>query len=107
MWWIMHHRFTGMKDGAISAEVSAINLLPIPMVNEEDRLSIEKAVSNLIKLPSSDYQERYNNEKNVNEIVIRLFKMSTEELNVMKRTMPPRDPLFVAKEKLIKHEASL
>jgi len=107
MWWIMHRRFVGMKDDAISAEVNGLNMLPIPEIGTEDRQILEALVKSLISSEANTPHEKLSIELEINKVVNRLFRITDEESLILSNSAPPRDPITVARKKAGMSQANL
>ncbi len=99
MWWIMHRRFVGMKDDALSAEVNGLNMLPIPEIGQEDRQTLEKCVRMLVHSDVNLPHQKLTLELEINKVVNRLFRITEEESMILSKSAPPRDPITVARKK--------
>ena len=95
-WWLINQTFSPRKDGGRSVEVQRLLALPIPAAGEPLRNEIESLAKRLIQLAQTslaDPIEQSDLEIRLNSLVQQAFDLTTEEVGVLGRSLPPRDPI--------------
>jgi len=95
-WWIINRTFQHMKDDGISVDVHFLLALPIPAATAALQADIEAATARLIHLsqsPQADSAEQSGLEMHLNALVQQAFALTPEEVGVLERSLPPRDPI--------------
>jgi hypothetical protein len=97
-WWIINRTFQHMKDDGISVDVQFLLALPIPCADAPLRTDIESLANRLIHLSQSsvaDAAEQSDLELRLNSLVQQAFALTPEEVGVLQRSLPPRDPIML------------
>jgi hypothetical protein len=95
-WWVINRTFQHMKDDGISVDVQFLLALPIPNVGAHVRMEMEDLAKRLIELSRSsvaDSAEQSDLESRLNSLVQQAFGLTREEVGVLERSLPPRDPI--------------
>ena len=92
-WWLMNHTFQHLKDGGMKVQVQTLPSLPIPPVSSGLREQIESAAKLLIDSSQADSAEQSDLELRLNSLVQQAFALTPEEVGVLERSLPPRDPI--------------
>ena len=95
-WWIINRTFQHMKDDGISVDVQFLLALPIPGADAPLRTEIQSLASRLIHLSQAsvaDAAEQSDLELRLNSLVQQAFDLTPEEVSVLERSLPQRDPI--------------
>jgi hypothetical protein len=95
-WWIINRTFQHMKDEGLNIQVQFLLALPVPDAAPSLRARIETASDQLIRLsqsPQADPSEQSDLEMHLNSLVQQAFDLTPEEVSVLERSLPPRDPI--------------
>ena len=94
-WWLINHTFQPRKDGGRSLDIQHLLALPIPNALDDARQKISAVVTALIQSPDA---ERRDLEYCLNALVQDAFELSSQEVSVLERSLPPRDPIALLQE---------
>jgi hypothetical protein len=94
-WWLINHTFQPRKDGGRSLDIQHLLALPIPNASDDARQQMSAVVTALIQSPDA---ERRDLEYRLNALVQDAFELSSQEVSVLERSLPPRDPIALLQE---------
>ena len=102
LWWYLYRIWPHKKDEALSVQKPALLSLPIPEAHERLRTDIETLAQQAYAVSgdAAKKSDLLQIELQINDYVIEAYRLSGEEIEVMKRTLPPRDPLVVLERRL-------
>jgi hypothetical protein len=92
-WWLMNHTFQHLKDGGMKVQPQTLPLLPIPSVSSDLRYQVESTAKRLASYSETGSVERFDLEMRLNSLVQQAFALTPEEVGVLERSLPPRDPI--------------
>ncbi|MCL4486959.1 MAG: N-6 DNA methylase [Chloroflexi bacterium] len=95
-WWVINRTFQHMKDDGVSVDVQFLLALPIPDAKVSLRAEIESLTKRLLDLSQSSVTsvaEESEIELRLNSLVQQAFNLTPEEVDVLERSLPPRDPI--------------
>jgi hypothetical protein len=95
-WWLINHTFQPRKDGGRSLDIQHLLAMPIPDVEEDLKEEIRREVASAIELVRTDTSDRSKLstvELRINALVETAFGLSNDELTILKRSLPARDPI--------------
>jgi hypothetical protein len=97
MWWYIYRKWTHMKDEALTVQKQKVLSLPIPEVTPDLRSQIENLVDQAgeIARDVSGQIELLVIERALDACVIEAYGLTKDEVAIIERTLPPRDPLAV------------
>ncbi len=94
-WWFIARTFPPRKDRGRSLDIQHLLELPIPNASADARQKISAVVTALIQSPEA---ERRGLEDHLNALVQDAFELSSQEVSVLERSLPPRDPIALLQE---------
>lgn len=99
VWWIMGQRFPKRMKESISVTTGELGNIPIPPLEPCTATALRSWVGKLTISQDLSPHDLALAELVIDGLVIRLYRINDEQLEVIERTPPPRDPLVVLSEK--------
>ncbi len=97
MWWYLSRAWPHMKDEALAVQKPGLLALPVPLASSDllsDIASLARQAHELAGR-ADGLAELLRVERQLNEAVTQAYELTDEEIAIIERTLPPRDPLVV------------
>jgi hypothetical protein len=100
MWWYIYRLWPHMKDEALRVQNEKWLSVPIPEVRAQERAEIEALAHRALAVADDSGPDLLAVEQHLQEYILDAFRLSTADIALIERTLPPRDPLVVLEGRL-------
>jgi hypothetical protein len=100
IWWYIYRLWPHMKDEALRVQNERWLSVPMPEVCAQERAEIEALAHRALAVADDSESDLLSVEQRLEEYILDAFRLSTADIALIERTLPPRDPLLVLEDRV-------